>query len=125
MRVIPIFLALLFTLIPQLAQAQAKPGSFKIITLGKSGSHAKDPGGEGTMIVGNNGQINGSVFSYDDGSTSPFKGAVSLRTGRGTITDTKTRKVYDVIFRTSQRTFVEISYSKRRSSSTGLIWGFR
>jgi len=112
-------------IIPLSAQAQARAGSYKIITLGKSGSHAKETGGEGTMTVDRMGKISGSVFSYSDSSTSPFRGSVNPTSGRGTMTDTKTRKVYDVIFRTSQRTFVEISYSKRASSSTGLIWGFR
>ena len=105
------------------SHAQAKAGTYSIMTLGTAGSHAEDPGSSGTMTVFRDGRINGSAYSYDDGQTSTFSGKVNLATGRGTVTESG--RVIDVTFKTSTRTFIAINYAKRESSSRGIIWGVR
>lgn len=105
------------------SHAQAKPGRYTIISLGTAGGHAQDPGSKGTMTVFSDGRIQGSGYSYDDGTTSNFTGRVNLATGRGTVTD----GTYTIDFtsRASTKTFIDMNYTKRGSSSKGIIWGVR
>lgn len=104
-------------------QAQVRAGTYSILTLGTAGSHAQDPGSKGTMTVNSRGGISGSVYSYQDGTTSSFTGSVNLATGRGTISEGE--RIFDIRSKTYSRTWADISYTKRGTTSKGLIWGIR
>jgi len=104
-------------------QAQVSAGTYSILTLGTAGSHAQDPGSKGTMTVSRRGAISGSVYSYQDRTTSSFRGSVNLATGRGTITEGG--NTIDISAKTYPRVWANISYTKRGTTSKGIVWGIR
>jgi len=113
----------LFGLYQPASMAQASAGTYQILSLGTAGSHAQDSGVKGTMTVGSTGRINGSVYSYSDRSTESFTGSVNLRTGVGTLRGDNT--ILDITFKTYSKTWANISYTKRNSTSRGIVWGVR
>ena len=116
----------LIAVLPFLAQAslaQARTGTYSVLSLGTKGSHASDPGVKGVLTIASNGNISGTVYSYEDKTSTPFAGTVNLGTGRGSISDG--RYTLDLRVKSSTRTFLDISYSKRGHSSRGIIWGVR
>jgi hypothetical protein len=104
-------------------QAQIRSGTYSILTLGTAGDHSQDPGKKGTMTVSSRGEISGSVYSYDDRTTSRFTGSVNLATGRGTLTEGG--RTFDISAQASTRTWVNMTYSKRGTTSKGLVWCIR
>jgi hypothetical protein len=104
-------------------QAQIRSGTYSILTLGTAGSHSQDPGSKGTMTVSSRGEISGSVYSYHDRTTSRFTGSVNLATGRGTLTEGG--RTFDISAQASTRTWVNMTYSKRGTTSKGLVWCIR
>ena len=121
-RILSLFFVL-FGLFQAHSMAQATAGTYQILTLGTAGSHAQDPGSKGTMTVSSTGRISGSVYSYSDRSSANFTGSVNLTTGVGTINEGG--NILNIRVTTSTRTWANISYTKRNSTSRGIVWGVR
>jgi len=103
--------------------AQVSPGTYVVMSLGTAGSHANSPGSKGTITIASNGNLVGSLYSYHERKSTLVTGKVVLNTGRGTISGG--RSTSDVNFKTSNKTFLEMTYRKKSSSSRGIVWGVR
>jgi len=103
--------------------AQISPGTYSVVSLGTAGSHANSPGSKGTLTIASNGNLRGSLYSYNERKSTRVSGTVSLATGRGTLSSG--RSTSDVSFKTSTKTFFEMTYRKKNSSSRGIAWGVR
>ena len=103
--------------------AAVSAGTYQVITLGTAGSHAQEPGSKGTMTVSSRGIISGSLYSYEDRTTTRISGNLNLVTGVGTI---YANGVSIKITATSKNaTIIALSYAKTTSTSKGLVWGYK
>ena len=106
-----------------LSHAAIPAGTYQVITLGTAGSHAQEPGSKGTMTVSSRGIISGSLYSYEDRTTTRISGNLNLVTGVGTI---YANGVSIRITATSKNaTIIALSYAKTTSTSKGLVWGYK
>jgi hypothetical protein len=118
-----LFTAFLLLAARNLTQAAVAAGTYSVISLGTAGSHATEPGGKGTMTVYSSGKISGSLYSYEDRTSTRFSGTISLKNGVGTlIADGKVIRIA-AISRTA--TVITLSYEITTSTSKGLVWGYK
>ncbi len=75
------------------------------------------------MTVSSRGIISGSLYSYEDRTTTRISGNLNLVTGVGTI---YANGVPIRITATSKNaTIIALSYAKTTSTSKGLVWGYK
>jgi len=118
-----LFTAFLLLAARNLTQAAVTAGTYSVISLGTAGSHATEPGGKGTMTVYSSGKISGSLYSYEDRTSTRFSGTISLKNGVGTlIADGKVIRIAAI---SSTATVITLRYEKTTSTSKGLVWGYK
>ncbi len=118
-----LFAAFLLISSRDLSHAAIPAGTYQVITLGTAGSHAQEPGSKGTMTVSSRGIISGSLYSYEDRTTTRISGNLNLVTGVGTIySDGVTIRITAT---SKNATIIALSYAKTTSTSKGLVWGYK
>jgi hypothetical protein len=118
-----LFAAFLLISSQDLSHAKIPAGTYQVITLGTAGSHAQEPGGKGTMTIGSSGIISGSLYSYQDRSSTRISGNLNLVTGVGTIyADGVTVRITAT---SKNATVIALSYAKTTSASKGIVWGYK
>lgn len=103
-------------------------GTYKFMCIGTEGADAQDVGNDGIISVSASGDVSGTLYYYDDGSTGILSGNLNPSNGEGTaiLRNSKRGWVANYTFTgkitTKQFFVIQGDYRQKDSTSKGIFW---